>query len=122
MRFIPEEYDEKCAMFVANEEQESQFREFLDKIGKTWCTGDRYASTPMLYARGDRQCFYYFNQGTWTSDIGGNYYGGEIVKFTDFSWDDDEFDTLHAEDADIDTFIDFFQEGCRCCLTPSSTT
>lgn len=109
MKFIPEEYDEYCAMLVANEVQERQLREFLDKISKTWCTGDRYTSIPVLYARYGRKCLYYFNRGEWTSDVGGNCYGGKTINFTDFSWDDDEFDTLHVEDADIDAFIDFFR-------------
>lgn len=97
MKFLLEDFpDDYTCMVCESIEEADVFCAFLDKNGRRWKNGTRYASDTFFYP-GPRA--YFFNQGlsgtipcsvnATVLSIGGRHLNGKVLYFSDFKWSDD---------------------------------
>ena len=87
MRFNIDDYSGEYVMHCATREEAERFCEYLDSVGRSWCSQQRYDKLTNFNSYGSKTV-YYFNEGLYgdidTVDIGDH----TVLRFCDFDWDD----------------------------------
>ena len=96
MKFELEQYDSDCVMNCPTRESAEIFLRFLDSVGRSWSSGERYTDNLRWETRGADTC-YNFNSGM----VGGIVFyddaGYQILNFSDFEWDELQPETEPTE-------------------------
>lgn len=83
MKFNIDDYKGKYVMHCKTEKEARDFCEYLDKIGRCWCSGKSYLHhTNWLDYQSDT--VYYFNMGTYGSKLRLGYENVTILEWSDF--------------------------------------